>query len=224
MRQGGVLSAVLFTLYIDIILNRLEDSGLGCYVAHEYFGALCSADDLALLAPNFACLESKIRICESFGQEYDLLFNVKKTVCILFSGRSRRCSNPPPLYINNVLSKWTKSAKYLGGIVTNDLTESEEITQKRNDFIGRANVMSNFKQKCVFKSFYVTMLPSVWFSSLANGLEEYYRLQHSLAQGHPEALMSAKYNTVWYLALSCRRTVVRGAAVSQNRENVQKYS
>ena len=82
MRQGGVLSPVLFTLYIDVLLNRLEQSGLGCYVAHEYFGALCSADDLALLAPNFACLKSMIQIYESFAQELDLLFNAKKTVCI----------------------------------------------------------------------------------------------------------------------------------------------
>ena len=146
VRQGGVLSPVLFTLYIDVLWNRLENSGLGCYVAHEYFGILCSADDLALLAPNFACLKPMIRICESFAQEYALLFNAKKTVFIIFNGRSRRCSNPPPPYINNVLLKWTKSTKHLGSIVTYDLTESEEITQKRNDFIGRANsVISNFK-------------------------------------------------------------------------------
>ena len=150
VRQGFFLSPVLFTLYNDVLLNRLENSGLGCYVAHEYFGASCSADDLALLAPNVACLKSMIHICESFAQEYDLLFNAKKTVCILFSGRSRRFSNPPPLYLNNVLLKWTKSAKHLGSIVTYDLTESEEITQKRNDFIGRADsVISNFKHVAI---------------------------------------------------------------------------
>ena len=66
-----------------------------------------------------------ILIYESFAQEHDLLFNAKKTVCILFSGRSRRFGNPPPLYMNNVLLKWTKSAKQLDSIVTYDLTESE---------------------------------------------------------------------------------------------------
>ena len=146
VRQGGVQLPVLFTLYIDVLLNRLEQSGLGCYVAHEYFGTLCSADDLALLAPNFACLKSMIQICESFAQESDLLFNAKKTVCILFSGRTRHSSDPPPLYMNNVVLKWTKSAKHLGSIVTYDLKENEEINHKRNDFIRRANsVISNFK-------------------------------------------------------------------------------
>ena len=146
VRQGGVLSPVLFTLYIDVILNRLEQSGLGCYVAHEYFGALCSADDLALLAPNFACLKSMIQLCESFAQEFDLLFNATKTVCILFSDRTRHSGDPPPLYVNNVMLKWTESAKHLGSIVSHDLKENEEINHKRNDFIGRANsVISNFK-------------------------------------------------------------------------------
>ena len=87
-----------------------------------------------------------IQICESFAQEFDLLFNAKKTVCILFSGRTRHSGDPPPLYMNNVVLKWTKSAKHLGSIVTYDLKENEEINHKRNDFIGRANsVISNFK-------------------------------------------------------------------------------
>ena len=87
-----------------------------------------------------------IQLCESFAQEFDLLFNAKKTVCILFSGRTRHSGDPPPLYMNNVLLKWTKSAKHLGSIVTHDLKENEEINHKRNDFIGRANsVISNFK-------------------------------------------------------------------------------
>ena len=73
--------------------------------------------------------------------------------------------------------------------------------------------LQTYRQKCVFKSFYVTMLPPVWFSSLAMGLEEYDRLQHSLAQGHQEALVSAQHNMVRYRALSCRGTAAGGAAV-----------
>ena len=92
---GGVLPPVLFTLCIDVLLNRLEQSGLG-YVAHEYFGAMCSVNDLALLAPQFTSLKSIMQISERFAQEFYLLLNAKKTVCILFSGSTRHNNDPPP--------------------------------------------------------------------------------------------------------------------------------
>ena len=40
VRQGGVLSPVLFTIYADIILNLLKDSGVGCYWDGLFVGAL----------------------------------------------------------------------------------------------------------------------------------------------------------------------------------------
>ena len=73
----------------------------------------------------------------------------------------------PPLYMNNVVLKWTKGAKHLCSIVTYDLKENEEINHKRNDFIGRvSSVISNFKHvdNSVFRGFYVTMLLFVWIS------------------------------------------------------------
>ena len=95
---------------------------------------------------NKKAVNMKDQISIAYLVEYDLLFNAKNTVCILFSGWSCRSTNPPPLYMNNVLLIWTKSVKHLESIVTYDLTESEEITQKRNDFIGRTDsIISNFK-------------------------------------------------------------------------------
>ena len=146
VRQGGVISPILFTLYIDVLLQRLEKSGLGCCVGLEYMGVLCSADDLALLAPNFVCLKRMIRICEHFADEYGLLFNAKKTVCILFSGKHRQRIVPPVIYMNNKELEWKQSAKHLGNIVTYDLSEQAEIMQKRNYFIGRTNsLIANLK-------------------------------------------------------------------------------
>ena len=109
-------------------------------------------------------VNAKDQISTAYLIEYDLLFYAKKSVCILFSGWSRRSSNPSPLYMNTAFLIWTECAKHLDSIATHDLTESEEIAQKRNDFIGRANsVISELQiccQKCVFKNLYVTMLGS----------------------------------------------------------------
>ena len=49
--QGGVISPILFALYIDDLLYELEQSGVGCYLDDLFVGALTYADDLTLLAP-----------------------------------------------------------------------------------------------------------------------------------------------------------------------------
>ena len=146
VRQGGVLSPILFIVYVDTLLSRLESSGFGCFVGDEYFGSMCYADDVTLLAPTFASLKSMIKICEKFGKEFDLTFNASKTVCIYFPGKRRYRENPPTLYMNDKALPWVKSVKHLGNIVTWDLREVEEISKKRCDFIGRTNsLLANFK-------------------------------------------------------------------------------
>ena len=46
VRQGGVLSPVLFTVYLDELLQRLSALAIGCHVGHHYVGSLCYADDI----------------------------------------------------------------------------------------------------------------------------------------------------------------------------------
>ena len=50
VRQGGIISHVLFCIYIDGLLCMLSESGVGRYLGHVFVGALAYADDLALLA------------------------------------------------------------------------------------------------------------------------------------------------------------------------------
>ncbi len=37
-QQGGVTSAILFTVYLDELLVRLEKTNVGCYIGHEWYG------------------------------------------------------------------------------------------------------------------------------------------------------------------------------------------
>ena len=39
VKQGGVLSPILFNLYIDRLLIRLQKSGVGCHMNNIYMGA-----------------------------------------------------------------------------------------------------------------------------------------------------------------------------------------
>ena len=50
VKQGGVISPILFSCYIYKLFSQLEHSGLGCHVGASYTGAFGYADDIALVA------------------------------------------------------------------------------------------------------------------------------------------------------------------------------
>ena len=79
VRQGGVLSPVLFALYLDGLLEELSNSGVGCYWGHMFAGALSYADDVVLLAPCGSALRRMLTICCSFALDHGLVFNASKT-------------------------------------------------------------------------------------------------------------------------------------------------
>ena len=56
VRQGSVLSPVLFAVYLDGLLQKLSETGVGCYRGTHFVGAVCYADDIALLAPSPSAL------------------------------------------------------------------------------------------------------------------------------------------------------------------------
>ena len=79
VRQGGVLSPILFTVYLDELLQWLTALGIGCHVGHHYVGSTCYADDITLLAPSPSALRVLLRECELFASEHNLKFNAAKT-------------------------------------------------------------------------------------------------------------------------------------------------
>ena len=62
VKQGGVLSPILFNVYMDILLRKLQASGMGCYVGNRFAGALCYADDIMLLTPTRKAMNSFLLI------------------------------------------------------------------------------------------------------------------------------------------------------------------
>ena len=50
IHQGGVLSPILFTIYVDDLLADLDKQGVGCFWRYHFVDAVCYADDIALIA------------------------------------------------------------------------------------------------------------------------------------------------------------------------------
>ena len=88
VKQGGVLSLILFAVCTDGFLERLQQTAIGCYMGIRFTGALASADDITLLAPCRSALSILINVCEDYAAEYDIIFNGSKSKLLYFKGRS----------------------------------------------------------------------------------------------------------------------------------------
>ena len=81
VRQGGVLSPLLFSVYMDGLIEDLSESGVGCYWGHHFVGTFCYAD---LLAPCASALRRMLDICSCYASSHGLVFNASKTQLIFF--------------------------------------------------------------------------------------------------------------------------------------------
>ncbi len=75
MKQGGVLSAKLSSLYMNC-LWYIDTSGYGCYIVRMAYGGIGYADDLILLVPTQFVLRKKI--CEEYARECNIVLMKQK--------------------------------------------------------------------------------------------------------------------------------------------------
>jgi hypothetical protein len=141
VRQGGILSPLFYSIYNDVLLNRIKENGDGCWIGHQFYGALSYADDLCILSPTITGMKKMLNICEGYGREYDVLFNPRKTKCMLFT-REACDVDAPQVHLCGKQLEWVCSFKYLGNWVTPDLSEKVEIDKKCGVFYGNCNYLS----------------------------------------------------------------------------------
>ena len=80
VKQGGILSPLLFALFVDNILTKLEQSGLGCFVAFKCYNSFMFADDLILISNSVTDLQLLVNLSADILTTLDLpitLINVR---------------------------------------------------------------------------------------------------------------------------------------------------
>ena len=82
VRQGGVLSSVLFAVYLDELICKLKSSGLGLYVLGTFMGCIVYADDILLLSNSVSNLQKMVDICADVVNGLGLCFNTLKSVVL----------------------------------------------------------------------------------------------------------------------------------------------
>ena len=171
VRQGGVLSPILFTTYVDDLLLQLEKASIGCYWKHHYLGAVCYADDIVLLAPSPSALRLMLLMCSDFAKSHSLTFNAAKTQLIKFS----RCSSSSTaeFVFGGQKLAFCEYVSHLGHILSRDLSDDADIVSIKKDMCQKANYMlytfapcDPFTKSRLLESFCMSLYGSaLWFSS-----------------------------------------------------------
>ena len=143
VKQGSIMSTILFNLYLDVLLNRIKKSGVGCHIGRHFLGCFAYADDVTILSTSVNGLQQMLNICKSFGEEYFMQFNEIKTVCICFDYESGNLDIP--VYLGSSKLNWCDKVKHLGNYISRSLSDIEDVKYKVSTFIGSVNkLMAKF--------------------------------------------------------------------------------
>ena len=92
VRQGAILSPLLYSIYVDELLAKLTASGLGISISGVYCGAPMYADDLALISDSAAELKLMLNIVDSYSSYWRYSINAQKSAILVFGAKK---SAPP---------------------------------------------------------------------------------------------------------------------------------
>ena len=115
-RQVSVLSPALVSVYVQDLLDELQNLGVGCHVGNTYLGAVVWADDFLLLAPNRAAMQQMLDVAADYGVRNNLEFScdpdpVKtKSKAIYMVGKKTELQKPVNLQLYGKPLPWESHA------------------------------------------------------------------------------------------------------------------
>ena len=139
VRQGGILSPYLFSIYVDDLSEQLNECKTGCKFNDLLVNHLMYADDLVILSPSAVGLGMLLKACEKFGVHHDVNFNAKKSAVMVFRSKTMKDLELPDLNMYGEKIQEVTKTKYLGHIITNDLTDDADIDRQVKKLYAQGN-------------------------------------------------------------------------------------
>ena len=87
VRQGCVLSPLLFSIYINELVRQITATCIGVRVGAKIVGILLYADDIVLIAETQQDLQKLLNITTQWGRTWRATFNQRKSQVVVFGER-----------------------------------------------------------------------------------------------------------------------------------------
>ena len=116
LRQGCVLSPILFSLYIDEITTRLRQRGMGVTCGNRLIPALLYADDMVLLAEDEKGMGVSLKVLQEWCVDWSLRVIGSKCGVIHFRRKGEERSKAS-FNVGQEAIRMVQEYKYLGCVV-----------------------------------------------------------------------------------------------------------
>ena len=153
VRQGSIISPILFNLYSEFMITEALDEMEGVKFNGVNLTNLRYADDAVILAENEENLQKMMESLNNKCKEYGMAINAKKTMVMVIGAKAETKCN---ITIDGLALEQVKRYKYLGSWITEDVRCDTEVTTRiamaktafwQNKEIMRRNVRHETKLK-----------------------------------------------------------------------------
>ena len=148
VKQGGILSPLLFNCYMDGLSTLLSNCKSGCFIHNIAMNHFMYADDICLVAPSPKGLQNMLNICEEYAHSHDIIYNERKSVSMLIQSKKVKFVKMPNLLLNGQSLKFVDSYRYLGCVISNTLSDNLDVDRQRRVLYASANKLKRRFWNC----------------------------------------------------------------------------
>ena len=197
-RQGGLISPLIFSYYINGIIDDVSQMASGCELGGIKTNIICYADDICLLAPSNQALQSILNLVHAKLKNIGLSINIEKCKYIVFKKHKSININSTVTLEGETIER-VSEYRYLGIILSEDNSINKDINRATESFLKQFNSMfykfynmSNEVLKFLFRT-YTTSFYGVelWYDSLEN------RQIHKIAVPYHAAVKRVAMLNLW---------------------------
>ena len=223
VRQGCLLSPVLFALYLNDLNRHITASSQGVLVDDIPVHSLLYADDLVLLGKDRKDLQSQLDALDNFSKSLKVEVNMDKTKVMLIQKQKSRAKfkKHKPWKIGDKEVKECISYKYLGVTLKSNGSFSEHIDKIEEkalksyfSLISKSKEWGGFQPRLFLYLFDHTIAPILNYSSEIWGFEGWPKLEtlHLKACKYalgvrPSTTTDAVYAELGRVSLQCQRHI-----------------
>jgi hypothetical protein len=193
VRQGGVLSPILFLAFINDLIGELKRQKIGVKIAGWdgssagfktlSLAGLLWADDVAILADSPEMLRRALAVVDTWCDNWLMRVNASKCNVMVFGSKPERShdalvelANRTPFTLGGMPVLPSKTYKYLGVLLSYDLTWDAAVSARaevvRRAIFSQSKILQNRNLSCElrFRFFEAVIMPvALWGSEFWGG-------------------------------------------------------